>query len=114
MSNALKFTQHGSVKVFCQLEEKKLHFLVKDTGVGISQHDQHRLFQIYAKGRDNANMNRNGTGLGLNICKSIIERLNGSIWVESQPGEGTEVHFLIEPEVVKIKQIDDCGLVDTH
>ena len=66
---------------------------VKDTGIGISQDNMKKLFKNFGKLKDKNNMNENGCGLGLQICKKIAESMQGSINVESEYGKGSIFTF---------------------
>ena len=102
VSNAVKYTpQSGSFEVGAEryLEEvlagaEFLHIWVRDTGIGIPEEDQNKIFQQYFR-TDLAKEMASGTGLGLNITKSLVEMQGGRIWFESRPGEGTTFHFTV-------------------
>lgn len=83
LTNACKFTPKGSITFGYELQEGEIYFFVRDTGVGISREGQARVFERFTKLNDFAQ----GTGLGLSICKSIVEKMEGRIGVESR-GEG--------------------------
>lgn len=68
-------------------------FKVSDTGLGISKDDQLQLFTLFGKLKSSSSVNTNGIGLGLNICKQIIEAFGGRIWVDSEVGFGTSFTF---------------------
>lgn len=68
---------------------RKLYIEVEDSGVGMQAKDLNKLFKLFGKLQDNQKLNKNGTGLGLNICKRIIQSMQGNVIVESQPGKGT-------------------------
>ncbi|MFA6004508.1 MAG: HAMP domain-containing sensor histidine kinase [Elusimicrobiota bacterium] len=101
ISNALKFTPKGgqieiSVDQFRENGVRWLEISVRDTGRGIDGRDLQRLFQAFSQGRnvtDGVYGTSKGTGLGLYICKSIIDQHGGKISVESAPGKGTRVSF---------------------
>ncbi|MDO5571318.1 MAG: response regulator [Bacteroidales bacterium] len=92
MSNAIKFTQKGSITIgYSKDDEKeKIRLYVKDTGCGIKKENQKSIFERFIK----LNSMIPGTGLGLSICYNIINRLNGTIGVESEENTGSE--FWIE------------------
>lgn len=83
LTNACKFTAKGRISFGYELRGEQIYFFVKDTGLGISPEGKSRLFQRFAKLNDFVP----GNGLGLSICKSIVEKMNGTIGVESE-GEG--------------------------
>jgi PAS domain S-box-containing protein len=94
ISNAIKFTKSGEVaiRVTAQTEtvtEVQARFEIKDTGTGIPPETQARLFQPFVQADSSTSRNFGGTGLGLAICKRLAESMNGSIGVESTPGEGS-------------------------
>lgn len=91
MNNALKFTKEGEVKFGYEVLENGVRFFVSDTGIGIAQDKQTEIFQRFAK-VDNF---VNGTGLGLSICETIIERLEGTIGVDSELGKGSTFWFIL-------------------
>lgn len=100
VSNALKFTQEGSVEVRVGLAEQTdskllLKFEVCDTGSGISPHDQKKLFKEFSQLENGVNSQYKGSGLGLSICKELVELLGGEIGVESQIGQGSNFWFHI-------------------
>ena len=84
ISNAVKFTEVGSIRFSYRIVEKYVLVEVIDTGIGISPQHQQAIFDRFVK----VNSFKQGTGLGLTICKTIIEALNGTIGVDSRPGEG--------------------------
>ena len=85
-NNATKFTKQGSIRIgYDQVNETHLRFYVADTGVGIAKEMQTRIFERFVK----LDSFVQGTGLGLPICSNIIERLGGSIGVESKVGKGS-------------------------
>lgn len=100
LSNAVKFTNEGSVHVdvtstLVDPATCKLHFAIRDTGIGIDAEQLTRLFQPFSQ-VDNSNTRRyGGTGLGLTISKRLCELMGGKIWVESRLGEGSTFHFTI-------------------
>jgi len=94
ISNAIKFTKSGEVaiRVTSQVEtqtEVQVRFEIKDNGPGIPPETQARLFQPFVQADSSISRKFGGTGLGLAICKRLAESMNGSIGVESTPGEGS-------------------------
>lgn len=91
-NNAVKFTEQGSIRIgYDRLDEEHLRFYVADTGIGISAEMQEQVFDRFVK----LNSFVQGTGLGLSICKNIVERLGGTIGVESTPGKGSTFWFTL-------------------
>ncbi len=101
ISNAIKFTpQNGLVTIEAEENKRFWKIRIQDTGVGMDKKTQRKLF------RDNANLttygtnNEKGTGLGLSLCKDMVERNKGEIWVESILRQGSSFYFTV-PKVVK-------------
>ena len=94
IDNAIKFTNHDinpEINIFGAQNDYKCIFSVKDNGIGIAKDQQENVFNLF-KRLDN-NLNKQGVGIGLTICKKIIKRHNGEIWIESEPDIGTTVYF---------------------
>ncbi len=97
-SNALKFTPLGgqvTIRANLELATKVIEIAVIDTGVGISQADIAKLFKIAVHHSTLGTAKEKGTGLGLIICKEMVEYNGGCIWVESELGKGTAVKFTV-------------------
>jgi signal transduction histidine kinase/DNA-binding response OmpR family regulator len=111
LANAVKFTpERGNIRLEAQLEKKEgrrciLQFMVADTGIGISEEQQARLFDPFAQGDSGICRKFGGTGLGLAISKRIVEMMNGQIWIDSEPGRGAVFFFTIEAEEGEAKGI---------
>ena len=101
LSNAYKFTPKGSVTVKARKtaetkDKVKITCSVADTGIGITQEQLTRLFQPFSQADSSTARSYGGSGLGLSICKAMIENvLGGKIWIESTPGKGTTVFFTL-------------------
>jgi signal transduction histidine kinase len=105
VSNANKYTpQGGEVLVGAEASEniwnpagapRVVHVWVKDNGIGISAEDQAKIFQKFFRSEDPKTREAPGTGLGLNITKSLVEMQGGKIWFESEFRQGTTFHFTI-------------------
>ena len=95
ISNALKHTATGRITYGYKLQEEaqKIEFFVEDTGSGIAKEDIEQIFETYVS-RD-AETTKNGYGLGLPLCKIIVEKLGGTISVESEVGKGSTFHFVM-------------------
>lgn len=102
ISNAIKFTQQGRVTLEINLlpagtpERTELHLSVKDTGIGISERDQARLFEPFAQAQNSGQLALNGAGLGLVICRSLCEMMGGTLVLSSQESAGTRVQIKLE------------------
>jgi signal transduction histidine kinase/CheY-like chemotaxis protein len=106
MSNAIKFTSSGEVGIYIQnLKNTNLkniiHFEVKDTGIGLTKEQQAKLFQSFSQADGSTTRKYGGTGLGLTICKQLVELMGGEIWVESKKGIGS--NFIFEIELIRQK-----------
>jgi signal transduction histidine kinase/DNA-binding LacI/PurR family transcriptional regulator/DNA-binding response OmpR family regulator len=99
VSNAVKFTEKGEVvvEVSGQVEDDRcrLHFAVRDTGIGISEEGVARLFQSFAQADASTARRFGGTGLGLVIARRLSELMGGEMWVESKVDVGSTFHFTI-------------------
>ncbi|OUR62991.1 hypothetical protein A9Q74_01890 [Colwellia sp. 39_35_sub15_T18] len=98
ISNAVKFTEIGTICIKLQIKEDReqqlmLQFSVIDTGIGMTEEQQSRLFQSFSQADDSVTRKYGGTGLGLAISKQLSELMNGEIWLESEMGKGTAFHF---------------------
>jgi len=102
LSNSVKFTpEYGSIYLTaCLLSEADglctIQFEIKDTGIGISAEQQKNLFNLFSQADVSTSRKFGGTGLGLAISKRIIEMMNGSIWIESELGQGASFCFTIQ------------------
>lgn len=98
IDNAIKFTQRGSITLeITKVKEEKgtieLLFVVQDTGIGIAEEGREQLFQSFTQMDPSITRKYGGTGLGLSICKALIERMGGTIHVDSQIGRGSRFYF---------------------
>ena len=91
LSNAIKFTSHGSVTIDVTLlaEKQTLMIQVTDTGIGISEEAQKKLFSSFSQADSSTSRKYGGSGLGLMISKELIQLMNGELWLESQPNQGS-------------------------
>jgi PAS domain S-box-containing protein len=89
LSNALKFTERGQVQLACDVQDNRLVIHVTDTGVGIKPEERDALFQPFKQLDSGITRRHEGTGLGLSICKRLVELMGGTIWVESEWGQGS-------------------------
>jgi len=112
ISNALKHTATGRITYGYKLQEEaqKIEFFVEDTGSGIAKKDIEQIFETYVS-RD-AETTKNGYGLGLPLCKIIVEKLGGTISVESEVGKGSTFHFVM-PFEGTIGGLDQTKTVST-
>ena len=96
LSNGIKYTPPGgSVTIRIQFDDNFVTTCVADTGIGISADDQNHLFQKFFRADNSTTREVGGTGLGLAITKTILEKLNGSVWVDSTPGQGSRFWFTL-------------------
>ena len=96
VENAIKFTSDGRVEFGCELDNNNfINFYVKDTGIGIPYEKQQIIFDRFLQLDYSPAREHGGTGLGLTICKYLVEMMNGKIWVESKPGEGACFNFTV-------------------
>jgi two-component system sensor histidine kinase EvgS len=102
ISNAIKFTEQGQVRISLQTDaspdpqQLRLHVLIQDSGIGISQEDQQRLFEPFAQAENTGQLARTGAGLGLVICRSLCEMMGGTLVLSSEPGDGTQIHMTFD------------------
>jgi signal transduction histidine kinase len=95
ISNAVKFTEKGSVICRAERKDSEVVISVSDTGIGISVEDQPKVFEKFTQVGDTLTDKPKGTGLGLTICKEIVEHHGGRIWVESELGKGSTFSFAL-------------------
>ena len=111
LSNAVKFTDEGEVSVSVSSEAirgemRQILFEVKDTGIGIPEDKMDRLFQPFDQLERSISHKRDGIGLGLAISRRLVELMDGVIWAESIPGQGSVFGFTIQAEAIPGKQLD--------
>ncbi|KAF2211338.1 hypothetical protein CERZMDRAFT_85507 [Cercospora zeae-maydis SCOH1-5] len=113
MSNAYKFTARGSVTVRAKVNWEDNDYIkvttsVTDTGIGISQEQQKKLFLPFSQADSSTARSYGGTGLGLSICKAILENvMKGQIWLESTPNVGTTVSFSLTFKKVHASELNE-------
>ncbi|MBM4779796.1 MAG: response regulator [Archangiaceae bacterium] len=95
LNNAVKFTERGSVGLRLSQHAGQLHFVVTDTGIGITPEQQQRLFQRFVQADDSRARSRQGTGLGLALSKQLTELMGGALTLESKVGEGSTFTCLL-------------------
>ncbi|MEA1984245.1 MAG: ATP-binding protein [Euryarchaeota archaeon] len=94
LDNAIKFmSSPGTIKISVREEANDVHIRIKDNGIGIPQHELPKIFDMFRQVDGSTTRLYGGTGLGLHICKRIIDVHNGSIWIKSLEGFGTTAHI---------------------
>jgi signal transduction histidine kinase/CHASE3 domain sensor protein len=99
VGNAIKFTEAGEVIVSVAVDDTTFEVAVTDTGPGIPQDEQQKIFEEFHQVDSSSTRKKGGTGLGLAISKRIVELHGGRIWVESEPGRGSSFRFVIPIQV---------------
>ncbi|WP_343692110.1 PAS domain S-box protein [Chitinophaga sp.] len=94
--NAVKFTDHGYIALhIAPMPDGKIKFEVKDTGIGIDEKHQQRIFEAFAQADQTISRRYGGTGLGLNISNRLLALMDSKLSLTSQPGEGTSFNFIL-------------------
>ncbi|HWQ77512.1 MAG TPA: ATP-binding protein [Anaerovoracaceae bacterium] len=123
INNACKFTESGYVKLSVEtLSENEetvlLQFCVEDTGIGIAEKDISKLFREFEQLENHLTKQHQGTGLGLYICRNIIESMDGRMWVKSTKGQGSKFYFSLpakkslEPMLVGTANVSNAALLN--
>lgn len=103
IGNAVKFTKNGQIEVHAEKSGDMVRLCVKDSGIGIADEAQLRVFEEFHQGDGSITRSYGGTGLGLTIAKKIIEKHGGRIWVDSILGKGSEFYFTLPMKPVGIE-----------
>ena len=98
VGNAIKFTDQGEVALKVRVnaghdDNRILHFVISDSGIGISREKQEAIFQPFAQADNSTTRKYGGTGLGLTIARRLVGLMDGKMWVESEVGRGTQFNF---------------------
>jgi PAS domain S-box-containing protein len=94
ISNAIKYSPHGGiVSVRCHRDDGQIAICVSDQGIGIPAEDLERVFERFYRVDNEVTRHERGAGLGLAVCRDIVEAHGGGIWIESTPGQGATVHI---------------------
>lgn len=108
LDNAFKFTEKGEIHfgyyLFKDITPPHIQIYVRDTGIGLSEEQQTRIFNRFTKAERSKQKLYRGAGLGLSICKNLVEVLGGRIWVDSKPGEGATFSFNLPFDTSEIKE----------
>ena len=135
VGNAIKFTEEGSIRLrvrpveldelpsaieerlgepmnayLAGYETEYVQFEVEDTGIGIAEDRQEKIFESFTQADPSTTRKYGGTGLGLAICRNITEAMGGGIWLQSKPGEGSRFCFVVELGRIREGRGDDAGL----
>ena len=100
VNNAVKFTERGEIRLEIEQLERtgekvQLKFSVRDTGIGMTHEQSAKLFQPFTQADMSTTRKHGGTGLGLTICRRLVELMGGRIWLESEPGVGSTFYFTV-------------------
>jgi CheY-like chemotaxis protein len=100
VNNAVKFTERGEIRLEIQLLGRadgkvQLKFSVRDTGMGMTREQSAKLFQPFVQADSSTTRKHGGTGLGLTICRRLVEMMGGRVWLESEPGVGSTFFFTV-------------------
>ena len=92
-ANACKFTEGGTVRVEVECSGDRLRFRVRDSGIGMSEHEVERIFEAYSQASSDTHRRFGGTGLGLSISQKFVELMGGRLAVDSESGKGSCFSF---------------------
>jgi two-component system sensor histidine kinase/response regulator len=100
VNNAVKFTERGEICVNADMlqrtgEKCQLRFSVRDTGIGMTKEQAAKLFQPFTQADMSTTRKHGGTGLGLTVCRRLVELMGGQIWLDTEPGVGTTFTFTV-------------------
>ncbi len=111
INNAIKYTEEGkvSIRVSYDRRDEKMQITVSDTGIGIRPEDMEKLYDSFSRLEETRNRNIEGTGLGLNITKQLVDMMDGTMEVKSEYGSGTEFTVVIPQKCVNEEPIGDFG-----
>lgn len=117
LSNAVKFTESGEVELKVTFVKKdeitgKFHFSVRDTGIGINDEQQKKLFKAFTQADSSTTRKFGGSGLGLTISNMLAEKMGSQIEIISEPGKGSTFFFTIETEYEVGEKLEPGSLVD--
>ena len=100
VNNAVKFTERGEIRLNIEQVERtgekvQLKFSVRDTGIGMTKEQSAKLFQPFTQADMSTTRKHGGTGLGLTICRRLVELMGGRVWLESEPGSAARFYFTV-------------------
>ncbi|MBQ4283357.1 MAG: response regulator [Lachnospira sp.] len=111
LTNAVKYTPEGTVTLFVSAEVEgenaRIHYAVKDTGIGIREEDMDKIFGKFERLEESRNRHIEGTGLGMSICMQLLQLMNSELKVTSQYGKGSEFYFELEQKVVNSEPVGE-------
>nr|WP_308605695.1 PAS domain S-box protein [Massilia sp. DJPM01] len=113
-SNAIKFTARGEVVLTVSQHARhagyaELEFSVRDTGIGMSRQQQEHIFESFVQADASTTREYGGTGLGLAIVSQLVALMDGQLWVDSEPGVGTQFHFTVSVQLAQRPAAPDQG-----
>lgn len=114
ISNAIKFTEKGYIKIGYKIEKKVTIFYIKDTGIGIEEKDHECIFERFTQLDHKNSKKYEGNGLGLSITKKLVELLGGKIWLKSELNKGSTFYFTIPSDYIQkiSNQYDNINIYD--
>ena len=106
VENAVKYSPGGgTVQVGLEAADSSVRFSVVDEGMGIPNDEQARIFEKFYRLDPNLTSGIGGTGLGLYICSELVERMGGSIWLESEEGKGSAFYFQLPSTTARLTRL---------